>query len=56
MITVKKLKKILNELPDDAQCSAYEGEDVGINVRWKDKEIQSSEYLFIRCRDTEEED
>jgi len=32
MITVKRLKKLLKGLPDDAKCSAYEGERTGINI------------------------
>jgi len=32
MITVKRLKKLLKGLPDDAKCYAYEGERRGINI------------------------
>jgi hypothetical protein len=56
MITVKKLKTILQEFPDDATCSAYEGEDVGINIRWKNSETGVAEYYFIRCTEDETED
>lgn len=56
MITVKKLKTILQEFPDDATCSAYEGEDVGINVRWVNPDTGVAEYYFIRCTDSKQED
>ena len=36
MITVKTLKKLLSEVPDDAEVSAYEGEDIGINIDYDD--------------------
>jgi len=32
MISVKKLKKLLAEIPDNAMVYAYEGEDVGIGI------------------------
>lgn len=32
MITVKKLKELLDKLPDDARLIAYEGEGVGLRV------------------------
>jgi hypothetical protein len=32
MITVKTLRKLLEEVPDYAEVSAYEGEDIGFNI------------------------
>ena len=32
MITVKKLKELIKDLPDEAKCYVYEGEDCGINI------------------------
>ena len=32
MITVKRLKELLKDLPDDAKVYAYEGEDTGIGI------------------------
>lgn len=51
MLTVKKLKTLLQEYPDDAQCHAYEGEDIGISIRWKNPETGVFEYFFIKCSD-----
>jgi hypothetical protein len=56
MITIKKLKSVLEGLPEDAKCSAYEGEDIGINVKWVNSETGVSEYRFIRCTEKPEED
>lgn len=51
MITVKTLKELLNHLPDNAEISAYEGEDIGLNIR-----LILNHYLFIRAKDTDVED
>lgn len=48
MITVKRLKAILETLPDDAPCVAYEGGDIGIKM--------GDHYLWILASDTETED
>jgi hypothetical protein len=32
MMTVKRLKELLGQFPDDAHCFAYEGEDCGIVI------------------------
>ena len=37
MITVKELKKILNDYPDDATAIAYEGEQTGIAINYGNK-------------------
>ena len=44
MITVKRLKKLLEEVPDDAMLWAYEGEDTGISVCYNGKK-----YWWIRA-------
>lgn len=56
MITVKKLRTILQEYPDDARCHAYEGEDVGLTIQWENPETGVSEYFFIRCSEKDQED
>ena len=38
MITIKRLKELIKDLPDDAQCYAYEGEQRGIIIERGDKE------------------
>ncbi len=50
MISVKKLKEFLSQLPEDAQCYGYEGEDTGIGIRYENK------FWFIRAIDSETED
>ena len=37
MITVKELRKFLEDLPDDVEIMAYEGEGVGLRVSYNDK-------------------
>ena len=42
MITIKRLKELIKDLPDDAKCYVYEGERSGINIcvgkdAWKGK-------------------
>ncbi len=51
MITVKRLREILAQLPDDGACFAYEGEDTGLGIRYPD-----SGFSWVRARDTEQED
>jgi hypothetical protein len=43
MITIKKLKELLKDIPDDAVCWAYDGEVTGISIR---KDMQG---WFIGC-------
>lgn len=33
MITVKQLRELLADLPDDARVTAYEGEGTGLDIR-----------------------
>lgn len=51
MITVKRLREILAQLPDDGTCYAYEGEDTGLGIRYPD-----GGFSWIRARDTDKED
>lgn len=51
MILAWKLKQILVLVPDDARISAYEGEDVGLNIK-----MSPSKHLWIRARNTDKED
>jgi len=56
MITVKTLKKLLKDIPDDAKCFAYEGEDVGICIYiGKDSLEQYKKSWFIRAGECQEE-
>ena len=56
MITVRKLRTLLEEFPDDATCYAYEGEDTGITVKCVNPDTGVSEHYFIRCSDKSEEE
>jgi hypothetical protein len=51
MITVKTLKKLTDQLPDDAIIFGYEGEDTGITIKMPD-----GNYKFIRACDSDEVD
>jgi len=55
MITVKKLKILLKDLPDDAICNAYEGERVGISIQYGNK-IELLDIWWIDATDSSEED
>ena len=48
MITVKQLKELLQNFPDEAEVSAYEGEDIGLSIQLGDK------YGWIRTGVPEE--
>ena len=50
MITVKELKKLLENIPDDAVVSAYEGEDIGFNIS------TDKAYWWIRANPDDEPD
>jgi len=54
MITVKRLKELLAQIPDNAKVSAYEGEDTGFNI-WIDRHDEGS-YWWIRAMDSQDED
>lgn len=51
MKTVKELIKELSKYPQDAKCSAYEGEACGINIMWIDNGRKSG---FIECSEQKE--
>ena len=44
MLSIGALKRKLADVPDDARCHGYEGEDVGITIFWPD-----GRYAFIRA-------
>jgi len=50
MIKVKTLKKLLDELPDDAEINAYEGEDTGLSIEYK------GNYAWIRATSSQAEE
>jgi len=50
MIKVKRLKKLLNQVPDNAEVYVYEGVDTGIAIITKNKS------WWIRTLDIEKED
>jgi hypothetical protein len=48
MITVRQLKKLIENLPDNALVFGYEGEDTGLTV-----ELSDHDYGFIHaCEET----
>ena len=51
MISVGRLKRLLEWLPEDAAINAYEGEDVGFSIK-----MQDGSFTWITARDTEDED
>ena len=56
MITVKTLKKLLDKIPDDATCYAYEGEDVGLVIRKGTMRDYDRQNWFIRAKESDKED
>ena len=50
MITIRRLKELIKDIPDDAMCFGYEGEDTGIVIN-KDKR-----QWFIRCTEADKDD
>lgn len=56
MITIGRLKQLIKDLPDDAKCYAYEGEDVGIVIYVGENiYVDGSKYWFIRAGDIDKE-
>ena len=58
MITVKRLKELLKDLPDDAKCYGYSGEESGLGIRsssdsYKTWWIRASEDFNIQDTHTE---
>jgi len=54
MITVDRLRKLLEDLPADAEVYGYEGEDVGIAIR--DDRPGKRQFWWIRAREGSEHD
>ena len=56
MITVKTLRELLAKLPDNAQVSAYEGEDIGLHIEYGKKRwwirARASLNQYVTQRDT----
>jgi len=50
MIKASKLKRLLHQIPDDAEVYAYEGEQTGIVIK------RDYELWFIGCYDSKEKD
>ena len=51
MITVKRLRKLLNQIPDDAKVYAYCGEDEGISIYHND-----ITHWWIRAKESTQRD
>lgn len=54
MITVKTLKQLLNQLPEDAKCYAYEGERRGIGIYLDD--LWDGKRWWIDAGESEKEE
>ena len=52
MITVNKLKQLIDKIPSTAHVNIYEGEDIGINIF----DPISNKNWWIRIENTLEED
>lgn len=55
MITIKRLKELIKDLPDDAMCTAYEGERIGISIN-KGNEEELFRNWWIDATDSDKED
>jgi len=49
MITVRRLKDLLEKLPDEAAIYAYDGEDTGIGIEFIHSGKPST-YMWIRAK------
>lgn len=56
MITVKALKELLEKIPNDATCYAYEGEDIGLVIRKGTMRDHDRQNWFIRAKESDKED
>lgn len=57
MITVKRLKELLKDLPDNAKCYAYEGESTGIGIfTGKDIWSKKGKYWWISAGENNKEE
>jgi len=52
MLSIKKLKKLIENLPDEAQVNAYEGEGCGLRINLGEK----SGWIETGFDDTESND
>ena len=50
MIRVKKLKELLEKIPENAMANAYEGEDTGLRI------VHNGKTWWIRARETDDEE
>ena len=46
MITLKKLKELIKDLPDDSMCYAYSGEITGIVIHGNEKINKGKEWFI----------
>jgi len=51
VITVKRLRDLLAQIPDDGQVYGYESEDMGIGIHLADGRL-----IWIRARESDVED
>jgi len=56
MITIKRLKELIKDLPDNARCFAYEGESTGINIYDGNNLLTSKKVWWIDAKDNNKED
>jgi len=55
MITIKRLKELIKDLPDNATCHAYEGERTGIAINLgNDEELFENWWIDATCNDKED--
>ena len=52
-LTIKKLKELLDQVPDDARCNAYEGEVSGIRI---ESRSEPKKHWFIQAYDDDDLD
>lgn len=55
MITVKRLKELIQDLPDDAKCYGYEGERRGIGI-YSGKSVFKGKCWWIDAGECNEEE
>jgi len=56
MVTVKRLRELLKDLPDDAKCYGYEGESTGIAIYTGKNPYNASLFWWIDATDSNEEE
>ena len=55
MITIKRLKELIKDLPDEATCHVYEGERIGIAINHGNNEELFNNW-WIDATDSDKED